>query len=165
MVVKVKEDIGSQDGRHDRANAIEGLGDVDSNFRILGRAADCDELGSDFEPWAFPRDNVEPTGDVRVGSCLERTQAVSDNENADTEASEGAVQDRRNGKQCAKAVQEEAPDEDGSIAVVAQDPGGVPKRSQGVGTGRSNTVSGDRDGGTLGAKTVGEGKGSGTHPK
>lgn len=118
------------------------------------------------QPWARSAgDKVEPTGDVRVGSCLERTQAVSDNENADAEAGEGAVQDRRDSKQCAKAVQEEAPDEDGSIAVVAQDPGGVPKRSQGVCAGRSNTVSGDRHRRTLGAKTVGEGKGSGTHPK
>lgn len=118
------------------------------------------------QPWARSAgDKVEPTGDVRVGSCLERTQAVSDDENADTEAGEGAVQDGRDCEQRAKAVQEEAPDEDGSITVVTQDPGGVPKRSQGVGAGRSNTVSGDRDGSQLGAKSVGEGKRSGTHPK
>lgn len=73
------------------------------------------------------------TGDIRVGSCLERTQAVADDEDADAKAGEGTVQDGRDGQQGAKSVKEEAPDEDGSIAIVAQDPGGVPKRSQGVG--------------------------------
>lgn len=42
-VVEVEEDVGAQDGGHDRADAIEGLGDVDSDFGILGRAADCSE--------------------------------------------------------------------------------------------------------------------------
>lgn len=138
-VVEVEEDVGAQDGGHDRADAIEGLGDVDSNFGVLGRAADCSESRSahlahaDRSWWWDYRDNVEPTGDVRVGSCLERTQAVADDEDADAEAGEGAVQDGRDGQQGAKSVEEEAPDEDGSIAVVPQDPGGVPKRSQGVG--------------------------------
>lgn len=43
-VVKVKEDVGPQDGGDHRADAIEGLGDVDPDFRVLGRAADCSEL-------------------------------------------------------------------------------------------------------------------------
>lgn len=86
---------------------------------------------------------MEPTGDVRVGSRLERTQAVADDEDANAEASEGAVQDGRDGQQGAKSVQKEAPDKDSSIAVVAQDPGGVPKRSQGVGADGSDIVSGD----------------------
>lgn len=140
-VVEVEEDVGAQDGGHDRADAIEGLGDVDSDFGVLGRAADCDERRSALNPrlrWCIPpevnvMDQVGPTGDVRVGSCLERTQAVADDEDADAEAGEGAVQDGRDGQQGAKSVEEEAPDEDGSIAVVPQDPGGVPKRSQGVG--------------------------------
>lgn len=45
-VVEVEEDVGAQDGGHDRADAIEGLGDVDSDFGILGRAADCNEFKS-----------------------------------------------------------------------------------------------------------------------
>lgn len=119
------------------------------------------------------KESVGPTGDVRVGSCLERPQAVANDEDADTEAGEGAVQDGRDGQQGAKTVQEQAPDKDGSITVVTQDPGGVPKRSQGVGAVRSSSVSGDRDGGPLGAKSVGEKEegeeeeedGSGTNPK
>lgn len=105
------------------------------------------------------KDNVGPTGDVRVGRCLERTQAVSDDEDADAEAGEGAVQDGRDGEQGAKPVQEEAPDEDSSVAVVPQDPGGVPKRSQGVSADGSGNVSGERSRKptlALGAKSVGE---------
>lgn len=138
-VVEVEEDVGAQDGGHDRADAIEGLGDVDSDFGVLGRSADCSEprsahLAYTDRDWCWDaKDHVEPTGDIRVGSCLERAQAVADDEDADAKAGEGAVQDGRDGEQGAQSVEEEAPDEDGSIAVVPKDPGGVPKRSQGVG--------------------------------
>lgn len=104
---------------------------------------------------------IEPTGDIRVGSRLKRTKTVADDENADAKAGEGAVQDGRDCQQGAKTVQEEAPDEDGSIAVVPQDPGGVTKRSQGVCADGSDNVSGELTGdgkSTLGAKSVGEGK-------
>lgn len=69
------------------------------------------------------------------------------------------MQDGRDGQQGAKPVQEEAPDEDGSVAVVPQDPGGVPKRSQGVSADGSGNVSGERIRKptlALGAKSVGE---------
>lgn len=179
-VVKVKEDVGSQDGSHYRADAIEGLRDVDSDFRVLGRATDCGELGSAHGPDAKGGKSAGPTGDVGVGSRLERTQSIADDEDADAEAGEGAVQDGRDCQQGAKAVEEEAPDEDGSIAVVAQDPGGVPKRSQGVGAGwvRQRMSVGKTGDGmrALGAKSVGEvgwssrrrsrrGVGKHTHPK
>lgn len=72
---------------------------------------------------------AKPTCNVRVGSCLERTQAVANDENAYAEAGEGAVQDGRDGQQGAKSIQEKAPDEDSSIAVVPQDPGGMSERS------------------------------------
>lgn len=87
--------------------------------------------------------NMQPTGDIRVGSRLKRTEAVADDEDADAKAGEGTVQDSRDCQQGAKTVQEEAPDEDGSIAEVPQDPGGVTKRSQGVCAEGSDTVSGE----------------------
>lgn len=86
---------------------------------------------------------LKPTGDVRVGSRLKRTEAVADDEDADAEAGEGTVQDSRDCQQGAETVQEEAPDEDGSIAKVPQDPGGVTKRSQGVCAEGLDNVSGE----------------------
>lgn len=49
-VVEVKKDIRPQDGSHDRADAIEGLGEVDSDLGILGRATNCNEIGSALGP-------------------------------------------------------------------------------------------------------------------
>lgn len=77
-VVEVKEDIRPQDGSHDRADAIEGLGDVDSDLGVLGWTADCNKFSSAFHlhiwwPVISAEEDIEPTGDVRVGSCLERS--------------------------------------------------------------------------------------------
>lgn len=116
-------------------------------------------------PNAKGNEGQEPTGDVGVGSRLEGPQAVADDEDADAEAGKGAVQDGGDRQQGAKAVEEEAPDEYGSIAVVAQDPGGVPKGSQGVGAdGVTENVSGRQEcgGGGTGGGAVESGH---THPK
>ena len=40
FVVKGEEDIRAQHRCHDGTNAVEGLGNVDTNFRVSGRAAD-----------------------------------------------------------------------------------------------------------------------------
>lgn len=52
-VVEVKEDIGPQDGGHHRADAIEGLRDVDPDLRVLGRATDCKAPGSALDSKVF----------------------------------------------------------------------------------------------------------------
>lgn len=62
---------------------------------------------------------------VRIGGRLKRAQSIANDEDACAKAAETTVDDGRNGKQRAEAVQEQPPDEHSPVAVMAQDPGGV----------------------------------------
>jgi len=44
------------------------------------------------------------TGDVRVGSCLERTESVTNDENGGAETAEGVVENAWPGDESANAV-------------------------------------------------------------
>lgn len=75
-----------------------------------------------FRPWATVR-NVILTSDVRIRSRLQRPQSVADDKNAGTEPAKTSVNDRWNGEQSPDPIQKQAPDENGSIAIVPQNPG------------------------------------------
>lgn len=83
---------------------IESLGEIDTNLGVLRRTAD---------------------GDVGVGSSLEGSKSVTNDENGGAETAEGPVQDARPGDERANSVQAQTPDEDRLVAIVAEDPVGV----------------------------------------
>jgi hypothetical protein len=72
------------------------------------------------------------TSDVRVGCCLERAEAVANDKDTHTKTGKGVVDDGGNGEQRAEAVQKQAPDKDGAVAKVAENPGCVAERSERV---------------------------------
>lgn len=67
----------------------------------------------------------ELTSNVRVGRRLKRAQSITNDEDAGAKCSEAAINDRRDRQQRTNAVQTEAPDEHGTIGVMAQNPSGV----------------------------------------
>ena len=77
-------------------------------------------------------DDVKLTCNVRVGGRLERAETVADDEDAGAEAAKGLGLEGGNGAEGADAVEAETPDEDGAVAVVAEDPGGVADGGEGV---------------------------------
>jgi hypothetical protein len=62
---------------------------------------------------------AEITGDVRVSRSFERAKPVTDDEDADTEATKGSTNNGGNREQCPEAVQEQTPNEDGAVAKVS----------------------------------------------
>lgn len=77
------------------------------------------------------------TGDEGVGGSLQRAKAVADDEDGSAEAAKGLGLDARNGDGSAYRVQEETPDEDGSVSIVAENPGCVTERGQWICAGES----------------------------
>jgi hypothetical protein len=65
------------------------------------------------------------TCDVRVCSCLEGSQTVTNDEDADTKPAERMVHDAGDAKQSTNTIQAKTPYEDGLVAVVTQDPGSM----------------------------------------
>ncbi len=74
------------------------------------------------------------TGDERVGSGFERSEAVANYENAGAEAAKGLGLDAGNSEQGANAVEGQAPDEDGTISIMTKDPGGMANGGEGIGS-------------------------------
>ena len=79
----LEDDIAGQHGRDDGVNGLERLRQPETEFRPLGRAADCD---------------------VRVCRGLEGGQTGTDDEHGTAEAAEGALHSGRPEHQCADAV-------------------------------------------------------------
>ena len=74
------------------------------------------------------------TGDEGVGGRLERAKAVADDEDTGAEAAEALGLDAGDADEGADGVEAQA------VAIVAQDPGGVADRGQGIRAGQ-DTVS------------------------
>lgn len=107
----------------------------------------CDKLmrisaylgGPQTTPTSTPQNSVQEaiglTSDEGVSRGLERSQAVSNDEDANTEAREALGLDARNRDQGTDSIEAEAPDENSAIAIVSQDPSSVADGCQGIGTG------------------------------
>lgn len=119
FLIEDEKDIRAEDGGNDGADAIEGLSDVDSDFGVAGWPAH---------------------GDIGVSGRLERAQAVANDKDADAEPGEGVGFDARDREKGAEAIEEEAPDEDGSVTKSAKDPGGVAEGGKRVGTGKKERL-------------------------
>lgn len=104
-----KDYVGAEYRSNDGANSIEGLRQVDTEFRVARRTADCD---------------------VWVRSSLKRSQAIADDENGGTEAAKRPVEDARPGDQSAKRVEAQSPYEHQLVSKVAEDPVGMSQTRQ-----------------------------------
>lgn len=120
LVVEVEEDIRAHEGGDDGADTVEGLGQVDAHLGVTRRTAHRD---------------------VRVGGSLESAKAIADDEDGGAEATKGLVDDARDGDDSAETVEEETPDEGGLVAPVTENPGGVTKGGERVGTALAPDVS------------------------
>lgn len=76
------------------------------------------------------------TSDERIRGRLERSQAVANNEDGKAKATKALCLDAGNRDQGTDSVEAEAPNEDGAVAIVSQDPGGVADGRQRIGTER-----------------------------
>lgn len=123
LVGEVEENVRAHQGSDHCSNTIEGLGYVDADFGVAWRSTDSD---------------------VGVGGCFERTEAVADDEDGDAEAGEGLCDDAGDGDDCAEAVEEQAPDEGGLVAPVAEDPGGMADGCERVCAGHKESAGGRR---------------------
>ena len=104
-VIESKEHVRPKNGGNHSSDAIEGLGDVDSDFRKLWRSTN----------WLLPsvtllfmltkKEDERLTRNVWVRCCLERAKAIANDENANAEPSERLVHNGRDGEERANAVQ------------------------------------------------------------
>jgi hypothetical protein len=92
-----KDSVGTENWRNHSTHAIEGLRNVDSEFRV--------------SRW--------PTnGDVWVRRRFERSKTIANDEDSRTEAAEGFVQEAWPRNQRADSVQRKAPNEDDFVSIV-----------------------------------------------
>jgi hypothetical protein len=63
-----------------------------------------------------------PTSNVRIRSCLERTQSIANDENRSAKPAKRPMKNARPSDKSADAIKTEAPNEDGLIAVVSKNP-------------------------------------------
>lgn len=70
------------------------------------------------------------TCDEGIGGSFEGTKAIADDENGSAKSSKRFRLDARDGDSSAYSVKEETPDEDGSVTIVAKNPGGMTERGQ-----------------------------------
>ena len=75
------------------------------------------------------------TSNIRIGSCLQRTKAVANDEDCCTEASERSMKDTRPCYEGSYAIQAEPPDEDAFVTVVSKKIIRMAERSQRISSG------------------------------
>lgn len=121
----LEEDVGAQHGADDGADGLDGLGQVDAQLRVLGRADD---------------------GHEGVRGRLQRAQARADDDRGAAEAAKGAVEPGGPHAQGADAVEDQAQHEGGLVAIMAERPVGEAERGEGVGAGILVSLQASKDG-------------------
>ena len=71
-----------------------------------------------------------PTSNVRIRSCLERTQSIANDEDRSAKPAKRPVKNARPSDKSADAIKTEAPNEDGLVAVMSKNPVGMSERSK-----------------------------------
>lgn len=143
LVAEVEEDVGTKNGSNHCADTVESLGNVDSDLRVLRWAADW---GRSCQ-WGWTErgrltiieldDIASHTCDERIGGSLQRAKTIADDEDGGTKSSKRLGLDAGDGDGSAYSVQEETPDEDGSVSIVTENPGCVSERGQWICAGQS----------------------------
>ena len=109
----LEDDLSGEDGSNDGANSLDGLRQLETELRVLGRTADSD---------------------VRVGGSLKSRQTRTSNEHGTAETTEASLDGRRPEHESTDTVDGETEDEGVAVTKSAKEPSRVGQGTDEVGT-------------------------------